>query len=265
MKTFRDYLNAQPGLKLGTIRAYAKDARCFERWEEKSLTARQRAGQPLALRVGIFLARREIRPAAHNRYLHSLQHLEQYRDLHAPNEAAGAFRVEHLARAPRPQPAELVLLLPHEIDALLEAVITHGRLTEKWRNSSLISFVYLSDLTLREICSLQIDQLQPTPEAPTHVTIKRNGTDLTIDVPEHARGPLKTWLELRKGSSGTNLEESPYVWPVLSTNRVKRAGDGISEAGVRAILTRYARLAAIQKQVTPTLLRKSRNEQAVAI
>lgn len=259
MQTFEDYLNAQPGLKPSTVRAYTKDARCFERWE-KTLTRPKRFDQPLALRVDTFLTQRKIKPAAHNRYLRSLQHLEEYRDLHVPEEAPGAFRVQHLPRVPRPQRAKDALLLPHEIDDILEAIHAHARPTEKWRNLSLISFVHASDLTMREICDLRTGQLQPNPENPTQVTVERDGTVVTIEVPEQASGLLSTWSKIRKESVG-HLEQSPYVWPVLSTNRTKRAGDSISEQGVRAIVARYGRLAGIQQKVTPTLLRKSRNHE----
>lgn len=63
MGSFREYLIDELRLKMSSAEEYAKDARCFERWE-KTLPPQQRLNQPFALRVVAFLSQREwLRPS----------------------------------------------------------------------------------------------------------------------------------------------------------------------------------------------------------
>lgn len=193
---------------------------------------------------------------ASHRYLSSLKRLGEYRDLHDPQEPAGAVRVEHLCRAPRRDRNEVPPLTSSEVDTLLDTILERGRPTERWRNWTLVWLVCASGPPPGDVCALGLHQLRPDAEKPTHIAVERGDILEMVELPQDAQSPLKTWLRMRR-SEEPRVRALPYVCPILSSNRSKCAGDAITEQGLRAIITRYARLAGIERRVTPTLLKKS--------
>lgn len=257
MSSFEVYLQDQP-LRAGTMAAYLKDVRCFECWERK-LPKRQQRQQSFPARVDAFLSQRRLSAGARNRYLASLTHLQAYRELQAPSAQLGTFAMSDLRRGVRPPPKEHRALSADELQRLVQVAHERSRPMEQVRNASLLHVLATSGLKTPELCMLTLNEVRITDEEPSHLTLNRGGDLCVVELESQSQQWLGYWLSMR-GVYAKTLQGSRYVWPVLSANRTKHVGDPLSEQGVRAILGRYARLAGIERKITPTQLLTSREQ-----
>ncbi|MGH2532380.1 MAG: tyrosine-type recombinase/integrase [Thermomicrobiales bacterium] len=126
-------------------------------------------------------------------------------------------------------------LTPEEYNRLLAAAGGHPR------DFCILTLFLQTGIRISELCELRLGDIDLEVGTLT-VRVGKGMAARTIELEKKGTRSLKTWLSLR--------ETSPYDHLFLN-----RDGEPLKEWGVRDMLEKYCRMAAITKRVTPHSLR----------
>ena len=239
---FIAHLHAERGLAARTVEAYAHDLAEY-------LAALESAGvrAPDAISAADVhqhlqaLAARGLSARSRARHLAALRVFHRF--LRAERHAA-ADPTEHLETPRSGRPLPLVLTLD-EVEALLAA--PQAATPAGLRDRAMLSLLYATGLRVSELVALPVEAVRL--DAGFLVARGKGNKERVVPVGTRAREALGAYLSsarpalLRGGTSRALF--------------VTRRGRGFSRQGFWKLLGRYARLAGVQKRVSPHKLRHS--------
>ncbi len=279
-RQFEVYQRVEVGKGEKTVAAYSDDVKRFRAWLDTHAVER---GLPPSWEE---LSVRHIR--AYTAWLSSERTQERKDGTHSSLQGVGAkylrrvtsslrvwfdylrdieqLRQDNPAReikAPKLPKRHPGALSTDEISRLIQAAVKHSRTSERLRNWTLIAFLFHTGLRVSELCELRVSDVQYRDRLPHSLRVIGKGNkERRVVLSPEAKRSLYQWLQERAHiEAAAPLEvDASFVWLVPAG---KRRGEGISPAGVRALLRHLAPLANLTKRVHPHLLRHSFATEAV--
>ena len=264
VKAFENYLRIEKGRGEKTIKAYINDVKRFRNWLDTK-----------SVMDGLVPAWEEVSSIHIRHYLASLgdpspsyvqriaasltvwfDYLVKVMKTRQDNPAREIGR----PKKPHRHPDSLTL---EEVQRLIKAAFDESRHSERLRNWTLITVLVNTGLRISELCNMKVSDISHRDGLPHTINIIGKGNkERKIILSENGKTALYQWLKHRRDLL---VEMPPFVdresvWIIPSG---KYKGRVITDAAVRKMLKKYAKLAGIQKNVYPHLLRHTFATEAV--
>lgn len=238
---FLDYLVSERGLRPATIESYGRDLRSYADTLERLVG--QRTTQIPKEAVDLHLARlsrRGLSPASRARALSTIRHFHRF----VLREGLVGRVADTDLLGPRRSRRVPRVLTINQVERLLEAPDdTPGGL----RDRAMLELAYAAGLRVTELCGLTFEQVD---EREMILRIEgKGGRHRIVPYGRPAKRALNRYL-----GGGRPALASGTVCPYVFLNRYGRK---MSRVGFFKRLRQYARAAAIEREVSPHVLRHS--------
>jgi site-specific recombinase XerD len=277
--SFERYLETEKLWQPSTVKAYLKAVRAFQSWLGQTGLA---AGSVEAADITSYLEARKATPSYRNFIIGALRvwydHLSEIGQVrHNP--------ARELKRSVSQSKLEgRDILSADEAQRLRKAVVHHSRFFERARNRTIVALLLDAGLSTQELCGLKDADIDDQGERFVVLLRGVKGKQRSVVLEGEAQQALQEWLDERVTIDGyidewhgkssfwevvevpentvpiINRPPKGNLWPIPA-NRKK--GWPLTHQGVRFMLKHFAKLAGIEKHVTPQLLKKvhSHDEQ----
>lgn len=238
---FLNFLSVEKGLSANTLLAYAQDLKKFTAFLEKTHTEIGQVGRNEMVRFLAKLRSESLSPTSVARLLSSLRNFFKFLI------AEGLLDHDPLANIDTPRkPMRLPKTLHlSEVEALLNVI--KGDSPGAVRDDTMIELLYATGLRVSELIGLPLGAVNL--EAGYLITCGKGSKERIVPIGECALRKIRDYLAsarplLLKGGHSTDLF-------------VSRLGKKMSRQAFWKKLIAYARMAGIQRQVSPHMLRHS--------
>jgi len=239
---FLDYIAVEKGLLPNTIASYGRDLRTYINTVEK-LGARYAGDIPVeAPEIHLVkLSKQHLRPSSRAR---ALSAIKQFHKFLAREGISTETPGKDLTAPKRSKKIPRVLTID-QVERLLEAPETNTPLG--MRDRAMLELGYGSGLRVSELCGLELHDVK---EEERLVRVRGKGNkERLVPYGRHAARALARYLDAgRPHLAGAR---------VISFVFLNRSGAKISRVGFFKNLRRYARIAGIESDVSPHVLRHS--------
>ncbi len=271
--SFERYLQQGKPRQPSTVKAYLKAVRAFQGWLSQTGLA---AGGVEAADITNYLEARKAALSYRNSVLAALRVWYDYLGEVGQVRHNPARELKRSVSRPKPEGGDI--LGADEIQQLCEAVVQHSRSFEQARNLALLSLLVDAALSTQEVCRLERNDVDEG-EDPCILRVRGvKGKARSVVLGAETDRALRGWLNERRTISehveglyqqpdfAETLDLPPDVMPPagrpprkplwqIPANRKK--GWPLTDQGLRFMLKHFAKLAGIDKNVTPRLLRKT--------
>jgi integrase/recombinase XerD len=238
---FLDYLVSERGLRPNTIEAYGRDLRAYaDTLEERGIRSARAITGDMAEFHMVRLSRKRLSAASRSRALSAVRHFHKFllREGSVREDATA-----NLARPKRPKRVPKVLTI-EQVERLLGTPEDDAL---GLRDRAMFEMAYAAGLRVSELCGLTFDQI--VEDERVVVVLGKGNKQRVVPYGRHAAKALAAYLSrsrpaLARGKAG------PFVF-------LNHRGSRLSRVGFFNRLRMQARLAGIQKSVSPHVLRHS--------
>jgi site-specific recombinase XerD len=271
--SFERYLEQEKPRQPGTVKAYLKAVRAFQGWLGQTGLATDSVE---ATDITSYLEAQKASPSYRNFVLGALRVWYDYlgevgQVRHNPaRELKRSFSQAKLEGRDT--------LSADEAQRLRKTVVQHSRSFERARNRAIVALLLDAGLSTQELCGLKDADIDNQGERFVVLVHGVKGKQRSVILKGEARQALQEWLDERAAIVGYIEEwhEKSSFWEVMEVpeniapiiNRPPRGnlwpipanrkkGWPLTDQGLRFMLKHFARLAGIDKKVTPQLLRKT--------
>lgn len=259
-KGFKTYLKQERGRSDKTIEAYLGDIDRFARWLEPHLQPPIDWCEIKTNHIRLYLSDLDASPSYFHRVHSSLNawfsYLVEVAELRSDNPAA---KINKPKKAQHHPPA----LSLSDVRRLVETAFETSRPAERIRNWTLVTFLVNTGLRVSEFVGLNIGDIKHREGYPHSITVIGKGNkQRTVVLSENAKTALYQWLKERKRLiyELPPTAERDAVWLVPGG---RYQGRRMTAGAVRKLLIKLGKLAGIQQDIYPHLLRHTFATEAV--
>lgn len=237
---FCDALWLEDGLSRNTIESYRRDLRLFSEWllRDRSMSLPQ-AGRADLLEYLAYNFQRKARPRSAARLLSSLKRFYRYLLRENRIHVDPTLQIES-PKLPRSLPR---ILTEEEVEALLGAPNPETALG--LRDKSMLEALYASGLRVSELVSMQLGQL--SQDMGVVRVLGKGNKERLVPVGEQALDWIRRYLDAAR----------PEILAGKQTDAlfITARGTSMTRQAFWHLIQRYARVAGIQKRISPHTLR----------
>jgi site-specific recombinase XerD len=271
--SFECHLEKEKGRQPSTVKAYLKAVRAFQGWLGQTGLA---ACSVEAADITSYLEARKAKPSYRNFILGALRVWYDYLGEIGQVDHNPARELERsVSRAKLEGKDELST---EEAQQLREAVVHHSRPFERARNRAIVSLLLDAGLSTQELCGLKDADIDDQGERVAVLLRGVKSKERSVVLEGEAQQALQEWLDERAAIARyvDGLHQQLTFWEVIEVTEVivppvkrppkaflwsipanRKKGWPLTDQGLRFMLKHFAKLAEIEKNVTPRLLRKT--------
>lgn len=274
---FERHLEQKKALQPSTVSAYLKGVHTFSRWlNQVGLSARSVEASDITR----YLEVRKATPSYRNFVLGALRVWYDYLNEVGQISHNPARELKRSALVTKLENNNV--LTTEEVRRLREVVVSHSRSFERARNTAIVSLLLDGGLSTQELCSLNDADIDDQGDHFVMLVRGIKGKQRSVVLKGEAQQALRGWLDERMNIVRyiDGLHQQPTFWEVtevaelrvLVINRPskdslwpipahRKKGWPLTDQGVRFMLKHFAKLAGIEKNVTPQLLKRTFAQQ----
>lgn len=239
---FLNYITIEKGLASNTIESYRNDlARYLSYLDEKGIDKTDKITLNLLRDFLADLLRTQMSVSSVKRNISSIRHFHKFLLLEGLTGSNPTTYLE-TPRGWRRLPKTLSIA---DVDALLKQ--PDENTNEGMRNSAMIELLYATGLRVSELISMKPGNINL--EVGFIITVGKGGKERIVPAGEYALEKIKQYIETARRQI-LKGRQSPHLF-------VTARGKRMTRQGFWKIIKKYARLACIEKDISPHTLRHS--------
>ncbi|WP_306150767.1 site-specific tyrosine recombinase XerD [Roseovarius sp. MMSF_3281] len=207
LSAFLDAHAAELGAAHNTLAAYARDLSDFTDWLASKDTGLASAAQQDIESYLVHCDAQGLAKSTRARRLSAIKQLYRFTFDEGLREDNPAIRIKGPGRDKRLPKT----LGEDEVDRLLSAARSHGRETDRLRNTCLMELLYATGMRVSELVGLPVSAARGDPNL---LLIKgKGGKERMVPLSPPARVALADWLKTRDAARQKGKPASPFLFP----------------------------------------------------
>ena len=242
LSRFLSYIRIEKGLSANTIASYRNDLTRYLAYIEKNSILDSNSITLNILREFLAqLLRNQMSVSSVKRCISSIRHFHKFLLMEGLSDTNPTTYIES-PRGWRRLPMTLSL---SEVDALLKQ--PDDNINEGIRDSAMIELLYATGLRVSELISLKQGNINL--EVGFIITVGKGGKERIVPAGEYALDKIRFYIKAARNQI-LKERQSPHLF-------VTSRGKGMTRQGFWKIIKKHARLAGIDKAISPHTLRHS--------